>query len=193
MNTTLLTVDGQKVLGRTMTELERRVYPDAMARSLNRVSKTVQTASIKDLAKVTGLKQQAARRRIVISKPATRTDHVAAVTVTGKPLNLIHFGAREMKRGGVTAKPWNRRQRFDEAFIRTMPNGATIVVRRDKSGKKIKSGPNKGSPALIAMWGPGVAKEAAEPAVERARRKVIATRMPIELERELRFRVSKLK
>lgn len=188
---TVITVDGLQFLGRTMTRAEREVFPQAMARSLNRVASTVKSRSVKDVAKATGLKSQSVGRRIILKKRASKNSLTASVEASGRPLNLISFQARELKTG-VSAKPWGRRQKFREAFFATMPNGATLVVTRIK-GKKIRTGPNKGAPAIKAMYGPGIAKEAAEPALDTARRKVVAERMPIEFGRELRFRVSKLR
>lgn len=191
--TSIIRIDGQRELNRKLTRLERQVFPRALSVSVNNVARTVRTEAARDISKATGLKQSTVKRRVVIRKKANPQDPSAIIQATGRPLNLIEFGARQLKRGGVSAKPWGRRQKFKGAFIATMPNGSEIVVKQSRVGKKIQRGPNKGRAALEAMFGPGIANEASEPALDRARRRVVSQRLPIELENQLKFRVGKLK
>ena len=170
--------------------------PSAAARAVNRVATTVRAHTARSVAKKTGLPVGSVKRRISIIRRATKTLPGALIAITGRPLNLMRFGARQLKRGGVSAKPWGKRQKFAEGFIARMPNGVEIVVKRSragKAGKKIQSGRWAGkSPHIEAMWGPGIANEAAAAELRRQRQELIEKRMPIELSRELRFRVSRL-
>jgi hypothetical protein len=180
-------------------DLQDKVFPQAVARAVHRVSMTVVSRTVKDIAGATGLTQKTVRRRVVLAKKASVNDPEAIIRITGRPLNLIEFKAnpktvadsRERKRG-VRASPWGKRRHFREAFVARMPNGSVIVVRRDKSGKKIQKGPNKGSPAIKAMWGPGIASEAANVSLKKRRDEVVKERMEIELRHELRYRVARL-
>lgn len=188
-------VANAKRLRHKLFQLQDDVLPKAAARAYNRVAGTVRTRTVRALAKHMGLPQKPIRRRVVISKRATKHDLSCEIRITGKPLNLIEFGARQLKRG-VSAKPWGRRQRFREAFIARMPNGAVIVVKRSaagKAGKKIRKGRWAGkSPHIEAMWGPGIANEAASATLTKVRKDTIKERLPIEMKRELRYQVSRL-
>lgn len=185
---------GVDSLRRKMTTAEKSVFPRAAARALNNTARSVRTQTVKDVSAAMGFKQASVRRRIVTTKRATPKDLIAVIEAKGKPLNLINFEARELKRGGVSHKAWGRRQQNKALFIRKMPNGKFIVVKRhERADKKISKGPNKGAPALQAVWGPGIAKEAAAEALARSRRVMVGTRLPMELTRELRFRVQRLR
>ena len=186
-------------LVRKLFDLQDKAIPQALARAVNRTAGTVRTRTVRAVSKATGLTQAPVRRRVVISRKATKENPEAVLKITGRPLNLINFMSSKpkmLKRGGVSAKPWGKRRRFPEAFIATMPNGATIVVKRSaagKAGKKIQKGPWAGkSPHIEAMWGPGIANEAATKAMRAVRESTVKERLPIELERELRYRVSRL-
>lgn len=184
---------GAPQLRRRLSDRERRHYPRAMSRALNRTAKTMRAETARGLAKATGLTVTRVRRRVAVTRRANPQSLTTVIQGTGRPFNLIEFGARPLRRGGVSAKPWGRRQRFPEAFIRRMPNGVRLVVKQTNvRGKQIQRGRHRGKPAIEAMYGPGIAREMASEQLARARQILVGRRLPIEFERELRFRVGKI-
>lgn len=196
----VLNIDG---LTRKLSKLQRDVMPTALAQAINRVAGTVRTRTTRSVAKATGLKQAPIRRRVVITRKATKTSPEAELRIKGRPLNLIEFKptpktpeASQRKRKGIRTSAWGSRRLHREAFIARMPNGSVIVVKRSaagKRGKKIRTGKwaNR-SPHIEAMFGPGIANTAAEQALRAERRATIDERLPIELKRALKFRISRL-
>lgn len=194
-------IEGADRVLRKLNGIAREVFPVACARALNRVANTVKTRAARDISKATGLKVSSVKRRIVFRKRASKADLTVVLEVSGKPLNLVETvaGARSEPRSprvGVTAKAWGVRRKYPGVFLARMPNGQVIAVRRSdagKRGKKIRSGrwANR-SPHIESVWGPGIARTAAQPALEAARREVVRERFPIELQHELSIRISKL-
>jgi hypothetical protein len=195
-------VTGATELQQKLTALEREVFPHANARAMNRVGDTIKARSAKDIAEVTGLKQGSVRRRIVYRKRATVADASVVLEISGKPLNLVEFvsGAKSeprSPRGGIAANAWGNRRKYPGVFLARMPNGQVIAVQRSEAGrarrKLIASGKWAGkSPHIKAVFGAGIAREAAQPALTRARAEVVAERYPIELKHELEFAVKRL-
>lgn len=188
---------------RKLGVLQSDVLPSSLAMAINRVAGTVRTRTTRSVAKATGLKQAPVRRRIVIAKKATKTNPAALLRIKGRPLNLIEFKptprdpeGSQRKRKGVRTSAWGSRKLHREAFIARMPNGSVIVVKRSaagKAGKKIRTGRWAGrSPHIEAMFGPGIANEAASQALDAERRATVNERLPIELKRALRHRISRL-
>lgn len=117
-------------------------------------------------------------------------------------------------RGGLTANPWGKRRKFPGTFLAKMPNGQIIAVQRSRAGRRarnraavardrfigmaggpkmIRSGKWAGkSPHIEAVFGAGIAREAASPVLTAARERVVAERMPIELRHELKFQVRRM-
>lgn len=194
-------VEGSESLIRKLREIHAKVFPQALSRAVNRVAATVKSRGAKDIARATGLKVGTVRRRVVIRKRASQHDPRAVIEITGRPLNLVEFvsGRREPRspRIGITARPWGQRRKFPGVFLARMPNGEVIAVRRSAAGKSrsklIRTGRWAGkSPHIEAVWGPGIAKEAAGPILTEARRRIVAERMPIELKHEIRHRIARL-
>src|SRR5688572_9125687 len=102
----IVRVQGVDSLKRKLSQLERELFPSALARAVNRVSNTIKSRSAKDLADATGLKQASVRRRIKFVKRATKGDPSAVLEMSGQPFNLVEFvsGSRSearRPRGGV--------------------------------------------------------------------------------------------
>ncbi len=185
-----------------LDRIDRSVVPNAAAAAINRTARTVRTRTGRDIADAAGLKVGTVKRRIALSKRATKQSLFAVLRIKGRPLNLIHYKARpstpdvwQRQRRGVLASPYGKRRRFLGAFVARMPNGSVLVVKQSaagRAGKRIQSGRWAGkSPHIEAMYGPGIANEAATDALRVQREQVVKERLPIELKRELRFRVSK--
>ena len=186
---------------RKLEALALQVLPQATATALNRVANTVKSRASKDISVRTGLKVSSVRRRVVITKRASKSDPRAVIEITGRPLNLVEFasGKRTPRspRGGITARAWGRRRKYPGVFLARMPNGQVIAVKRSAPGKTRSKLIRKGrwagkSPHIESVWGPGIVKEAVHPVLVAARDRAFRERFPIELKSQLAFRISKL-
>ncbi len=191
-------------------ELEKQVYPKALARALNRVGDTVKSRSAKAISDATGLKQGSVRRRIVYRQRATIATPTVILEISGKPLNLVEFvsgGKSEARspRGGVTANAWGKRRKYPGVFLARMPaskegeEGRVIAVQRSAAGRKrtklIQSQTSRWkdkSPHVEAVFGAGIAREAAAPLLARERAAAVAERLPIELKQQTSYAIKQL-
>lgn len=210
-------VENVESLKRKYAHLGDEVFPTALARAVNRVSNTIKSRSAKDISDATGLKQSSIRRRIKFVKRATKTDPSAVLEMSGKPFNLVEFvsGSKEPRspRGGITANAWGRRRKYPGVFLQRMPNGQVIAVQRSKAGRGRRSrfalavaefvgrrGPKMiahgkwagKSPHIEAVFGAGIAREAANPVLVNQRQRTMAERLPIELKHEIDFALKRM-
>lgn len=104
-----------------------RQAPLIMARALNRAAVSGQAAMVKVITADTGVAAKYVKRAIILDK-ASRTQPVAALTISALRIPLIAFAARgpEPSKGRpgrrVTAGVKGGRQRYPDAFIASMPN-----------------------------------------------------------------------
>lgn len=181
--------------------LALQVLPQAAAAAVNRVSNTIKSRTAKDIAHAGGFRISSVRRRIVFKRRAQKTDPRAVLSIKGSPFNLVEFvsGSRSEPRRpriGITARPWGRGHKFPGVFLARMPNGQIIAVERSaagRAGKKIRTGKWAGkSPHIRAVFGAGIAREAAAKRLAQERSATMLERMPIELKHELVYRISRL-
>ena len=126
---------------------------------------------------------------------------------------LSEGGTRRV-RGGLTANAWGKRRKYPGTFLARMPNGQVIAVQRSAAGRRarnraavardrfigmsggpklIQTGKWAGkSPHIEAVWGAGIAREAASPLLTAARERVVAERLAIELKHELKFAMQRM-
>jgi hypothetical protein len=130
--------------------------PMILARSLNRAGVSGQTALVRAVAADTGIAHKNIKREIQLDK-ATRSLPIVAMTIRGRRIPLIAFGARgpEPSKGrgkGVTYRLPGGRGRVGEAFIATMQSGHRGVFRR-KPGfqRSTRHGPPPTRPQLPIM------------------------------------------
>lgn len=105
----------------------RERFPAAGARALNRAIVSARTVMVQEIAADTRLKSGAIKDQMRV-KEATPSDLSARLSVTGKQIPLIEFGARgpEPSRGrgrGVTARLGGGRNSYPNAFIATVGSG----------------------------------------------------------------------
>lgn len=117
-----------------------RQAPIVMARALNRAGTSGKTATVKAVAKDTGLQQKYINREIKVDK-ATRTKPTVAVEIAGKRIPLIAFQARgpEPSRGkgrGVSYRLPTGRGRVEDAFIVTVGTGRHRGVFKRRSRRR---------------------------------------------------------
>lgn len=171
---------------RTLSRLERDVFPTANVRALNFAGARIRTLQVRSISREMGVQQKDVRSRVVLTR-ARKTRQQALVEYTGKAFNLEKFKARQTRKG-VTAAPWGQRRLFPHAFITTTPQGARIVMIRQKSA----SGGLVPRMPIRAMLGPGIAKTATDPQLEAQRVDIMRSDYTNELQRQLALLVSQV-
>lgn len=154
--------------------------PVAVARALNSTNAKVMTQVVRVLPKQTGLK--AGRIRAALRKEfASPGRLVAAVQARGPYHKLKEFGPRETRKG-VSAAPWGKRQVFDGAFTHggKFPNRVALAmgghVFKRLSKKRLK---------IAITYGPAIPVEMVKDASKAAFESVVASQLPIDLNRAL--------
>lgn len=125
---------------RAIAQLEDRA-PAAIARALNRSAGSTKTVMVRAVAADTKLKVGVVRDQIKVQEAKPVAHRLAAIiSVTGKRIPLIDFGARgpEPSRGrgrGVTARLPTGKGRYPNAFIERMKSGHRGVFQRRGKGR----------------------------------------------------------
>jgi len=144
--------------------------PRILARSLDRAATSGKTAMARAISKDIGIANKNVTRQIRIDKAglASKTDPRIVVSISGRPIPLIAFGARgpEPSRGrgsGVRTKLPAKRH-LQHAFIATMPrSGHRGVYQRDASGRlPIKQEFGPAMPDVFEKFIPTVFEPAAQ-------------------------------
>lgn len=181
---------------RKLFNMENGVVRQAAARAINRTMSQVNTGAVRELkdeiGQTTGLTSTGIKKSIRVVK-ATRRNLYGSLTPSGRALPLIGFGARQTK-AGVTAKSWGKRKTYKGAFIAKMPSGHKGVFHR-VAGKYAKNRKNhtKHSMAIEEMYGPSLPKEFSKQKILASMKRIARTVWPKQFERELKYRLSRLK
>lgn len=90
----------------------------ALARAVNRTTRTVQSRVIRAIAKRSGIPTKIVRRQVRVRLASHKGEGAidGVVYANGKPLSLKHFKARQFS-FGVRAKVYNKWERIPSAFI----------------------------------------------------------------------------
>jgi hypothetical protein len=205
-----------------LTEVQRKVIPQAAASALNRVATSARRVAIDTIRKETNIKA-AAVRKYVTTKKASKSILTAEIRASKYAPNLINFGARQTKKG-VSANAWSKRKIYRGAFIGN--KGRTVFIRDDyrAPARRRKAGANRsisqhtraahprrvgsrvvqvqahrvGSGAkpvkskLKALYGPSVRREFIRDTAQKAMMASIRERWPVEFQREAQYRVDRV-
>jgi hypothetical protein len=144
-----------------ITELGKAA-PRVAVRALNRSIVTGRTVMRKEVAMDTGLKQNTVSAAFRTER-ATATSLVARLSVSGKRIPLIEFGARgpEPSRGrgrGVSARLKTGRGRYPHAFIATMRSGHRGVFQRVPGAQRRGPKPHHSQLPIYELFGPSLPK-----------------------------------
>lgn len=174
----------------------------AAAVALNRTATTVRKEATKKLKDVVGtelgLGASGLKKSIRMYRASARAGRLLARLVpSGRHLPLINFKARKTKKG-VTHSAWGRRQLAKGAFIAKMPGGHKGVYRRldSRYAKRHTQGrPETSSPNLPIkeMFGPSLPREFVNKRVLNRMNRTARVAWPKNFERELAFRLKKLR
>lgn len=143
--------------------------PRILARALDRAATGGKTAMARAISKDIGIANKTVTRQIRIDKAglSSKTDPRIVVSISGRPIPLIAFGARgpEPSRGkgrGVRTKLPAKRH-LPHAFIATMPGGHRGVYQREGKGRlPIKQEFGPAMPDVFEKFIPTVFEPAAQ-------------------------------
>lgn len=147
-------------LTRTLRALGSRA-PKAIARAINRSVKTARTVQVREMAKALGGLTQKAIGPEVKTSSATPERLSGQVSVTGRPIPLVHFKATgpEPSRGrgrGVSYRIGGKRKRIEDAFLATMASGHRGVFRRAASLDRKSAGAWSKNLPIVELHGPSL-------------------------------------
>lgn len=127
-----------KGIDKVLSMLEPSKTRKAVARTLNELGSNIQTQSVKEVRKIYNVKADGLKSKLEI-KPANEWNLKWSMTVPGdKKLNLIHFGARQVKKGvSVKVLTSGPRKVIKGAFIAN--GGNTVFKRKGKERLPIKT------------------------------------------------------
>lgn len=161
---------------RRLTGLQRNVIPQATTRALNRTGDHANTLTVRDLAKVTGLKQKDVRAALQRVR-ANFSNLTYRLTALGRALNLIRFAARQTKKG-VSASAWGKRKIYRGTFIANQ--GRTVFVRTSEARLPIK-----------AVHGPSLPREFGRAEFMANLRTAVTTKWRAEFQAQLNYYLNK--
>lgn len=120
---------------------KQHLLPVVVSRSLNKTASWVQTRVVKGVSSEVAIKQADIRKGIRIYKASTRRLR-ADVTITGKRIPLIKFGAKQNKKGvSYRIGKGSKRTSVPGAFITQLKTGhkGAFVRVKAKGGGLLKS------------------------------------------------------
>lgn len=175
---------------RQLSGIRDQAIDKAAVQALNRVIKSTESASVKTIAKETGIKpQRKVRERLKIIK-ATRFRQSATLDArAAKGFNMIEFmtpsqrkvGAYK-KQKGIKARRKGRLKVHEGAFVgRGKNSGKLLVFTRRASGK------------LVGVPGYPIKTAFIQKHIEKAMRQTAAKRWPIEFNRAIQFQLRKFR
>ncbi len=144
--------------------------------ALNKTNTTMFTRTKRELSNISGLKQKEVSQ-FMNKKKADPTDFLSSIFVRGKALNIHRFSAKQQKKG-VKAKPWNRPQMFDGAWIM---HGRTVMKRTSKNRFPIEP-----------LFGPSLRKEFKKNVLTSAFKKASHDRFISLFYKEMKYRKGKV-
>lgn len=167
---------------RQLYSWQHSAIPKAAASALNRVANHANSLAVRDLAKVTGLKQKDVRAAMSRTR-ATWANLQARIATIGRALNLIRFAARQTKKG-VTASAWGKRRLYRGTFIANA--GRTVFKRATVGGKRA------GRLPIAPVHGPSLPREFGRKAFLDKLEQAATLKWREEFARQLRYYLGKL-
>lgn len=119
-------------------DLPRQFVDVAAVRALNRTATTVRAEAARRIGREYNIRIGAAKDEMKIRR-ATAADLKAAVVVSGRPIPLVEFDARQTA-AGVSVKVKGTRKVVGHAFLATMKTGHQGVYIREIKGSAKRPG-----------------------------------------------------
>jgi len=175
-----LSIDVRSDLDRAVARLaveSKREVDLATVRALNRAATSTRAEAARRIRAAYNIKVGTARDQMRIER-ANRNRLVAEIVVSGRPIPLVEFAARQVRAGVTVQVKRGARKLRAGAFIATMRTGHRGVFER--KGKRRLPIKELFSLSLPSMFTQKQIREAVE--------RVALERFGIELRRELRYR-----
>jgi len=156
----------------------------ALARAVNRVTKTVEGRVARAIAKQSSIKTAVIRKAIKTQQVSPNINHGQAIEgriiATGRPIPLDDFGARQFT-WGVRAKVWGRVQRFPGTFI---------FAGTYRSGNPVGNGhvfhrTTLDSHPIEILYGPSVPEEMVKDESAKVFQSTVAMMLPVRIAHEI--------
>jgi hypothetical protein len=160
----------------------------ALARAVNRVTKTVEGRVVRVIAKQSSIKTSTIRGAIRTQqvKPGSSQALEGKIIATGRPISLKEFGAKQFS-FGVRARVWGRVERFPGMFIfggtyrSGIPVGHGHVFYRTGGYSKKSDRDN----AIDKKTGPSVPEEMVRDESARVFNATVQTMLPVRVAHEI--------
>lgn len=187
----MLKINVKADISNALAKLERvrdDVREKAIVRALNKTADQVKVQAAREIRdagynlKVAKIKQAITIRR------ASKSELVAVVRASGRPIGLINYGARQLKTG-VSVQVKGGRKVIKGAFIATMPSGHRgVFVRKGKGHKKVGTGRTAwhGLP-IDELFGPSIPSVFLNQVVQDALQSAIREKFPQIFQHELDY------
>lgn len=131
----------------------------ALVTATNKTAKTTKVQVRKKLGKELNLKAARINKNLSVNK-ANYRDMSASLTSTGKPIGLINFGAKQLKKGTkVKVLKSSQRTLIPHAFIATSKKAKNVWRRKEVEGKRV------GRLPIERLTGPRIEDILAKPGV----------------------------
>jgi hypothetical protein len=168
---------------------EAKEVNKAAARALNRVAITARKAADQEIRKRITLKSGVVKEAIKVVFPYGQRSLIRDIVATGSPIPLRDYQATQTKKGARFAVVKGQRKLYKRqgrpGFIIERIGGNVFVRTEDDP-----PGPRKGK--IKKVFGPSITQRFRTKRVQQALETVINARWPIEFEREMKYRQSKL-
>lgn len=179
-------VKGLKEVTRSLDKLANELRATAITRALNKTAAAAKVEASRNIrAAGYNIKARAIKESIVIRR-ATRSDLTAILEVTGRPIRLINYDARQVARGlSVSVK--NGRKVIPGAFVATMKSGHKGAFKRlpgTVTGKRGKPILNR---KIVELFGPSIPSAMQNEVVQRQLEAAIRDKFPKLLEHEIAY------
>jgi len=172
-----------KKLTRHLSRLQNQTIEKATVSALNKVARSVKTASHREISKQTGIPQGKFSKSIVISKASKFKLSAAVIALPSRAFNLIEFvtkGKRKIggfrKKIGVTAKAWGKKKEYKGTFIGTGKTSGKFLVYARTSDK---------ARPIKAIHGPHIPTSFLNKIVMRTMKAKVKERFGLEMDRAL--------
>lgn len=160
---------------RDLDAVQRKVLPQALNRSTNRVGSSANTIIRRGVAKSAGITQSALKKRGFFNNIRSKVRTLTfSIIVSWGAIPLKDFNPRQTKKG-VTSKAWGTRTVYDRAFI-VDSLGRHVFVRKTKKRLPIKK-----------LSGPIPARLAEDDSIGSSVKSTIDERFPRELKTNIEY------
>lgn len=163
-------------------ELGDRNTKIALSLGVKRTGRQATAKSATLIAKAMGLKTGIVREKLRLRLPRNLDDLSATITGRGNAMSLIHFGAKQ-RRKGVSAKAWGERRTYPHTFIARANGGGDQVFARKGSDRL----------PIRKLFGPGIAQTMADAEVFAAIEDHAEERLETNIAREIDRRLRKVR